>query len=412
MKKIVKKILFPLVSFSLSSHVYSAGFYLTQLSTPGSVGTAGVLNVTNTHSADSAWTNPAAMTALNDEYTISNGLQALVPKMEFKSSIAEAGGSDGGNAGETAIIPNGFVVKKLSDKARLGFSVTAALGGGMDYGDDFVGRYEVIDAELGGMALSPSLGYQVDEKLSIGAGLSVMYLSYNLTMAVASPLPGGTDGKAEFEDLDDWGVQPFLGLTYQINDRLLLGALYRAEFDAEMEGDIKFKNVSIPTATDSKMKIDWANPQVLEIGLKYQLDNEYILATNVNWEDWSEFSNNDIVVTNGVAATIDRNFKDTWHIGFAIIKEMEDSKMSVGFAYDSSPVDDDDRTFDLPWDETMKFSAAYGWQKSKNMYLSISSTLMYAGDAKIDQVISGSRVKGEFDKNYFLFLGGSMRYTF
>lgn len=46
------------------------------------------------------------------------------------------------------------------------------------------------------------------------------------------------------------------------------------------------------------------------------------------------------------------------------------------------------------------------------MTLSFSSTLMYAGDAKIDQVIHGSRVKGEFDKNYFLFIGATMRYAF
>lgn len=235
----------------------------------------------------------------------------------------------------------------------------------MDYGDDFVGRYSVTEAELAGLALSSSLGYQVDEKLSLGAGLSFTYLTFNQTIAVPSSNPSTADGKAEFEDLDDWGVQPYLGLTYQINDRLLLGAMYRAEFDAELEGDIKFKNVSIPTATDSKMQIDWVNPQVLEFGLKYKLDDEYTLATNLNWEDWSEFSNNEIIVTNGVATTIDRNFKDTWHIGFAVIKEMEDSTMSVGFAYDSSPVDDDDRTFDLPFDETMKLSAAYGWKKSK-----------------------------------------------
>ena len=117
-------------------------------------------------------------------------------------------------------------------------------------------------------------------------------------------------------------------------------------------------------------------------------------------------------MTNGIATTVDRNYKDTWHIGFAVVKEMENSKMSLGLSYDSSPVDDDDRTFDLPFDESVKIAAAYGWNKSKNLTFSISSTLMYAGNAKIDQNISGSRVKGEFDKNHFLFVGGSMKYTF
>lgn len=412
MKVFTTQTIYFLATLSLCSNTFSAGFYLTQLATPGSVGTAGVINVTNTHSADSAWTNPAAMTALNDEYTLGTGVQVLFPKMEFNSSIAEAGGSDGGNAGEVAPIPSFFLVKKISDKTRLGVSLVGSQGGGMDYGDDFVGRYQVTEALLGGMSLSTSLGYKVDDDLSLGAGLSFVYINFNQTIAVASPNPSAADGEAEFEDLNDWGVQPFLGLTYQINDRLLFGALYRAEFDAELEGDLNFKNVSIPGATDKKMQIDWTNPQLFEIGLQYQLNNEYLLLTNLNWEDWSAFSNNEIVVTNGVATTIDRNFKDTWHIGFAVVKEMEDSKMSIGFSYDSSPVNDDDRTFDLPFDENMKFSAAYGWNKSKNLVFSISSTLLYAGNAKIDQNILGRRVKGEFDKNYFLFVGGSLRYTF
>ena len=32
----------------------------------------------------------------------------------------------------------------------------------------------------------------------------------------------------------------------------------------------------------------------------------------------------------------------------------------LGISYDSSPVDDDDRTIDLPLDEQLKLSAAYG----------------------------------------------------
>ena len=282
MKLFIIKTIFFLITFIFFTNVYSAGFYITQLATPGSVGTAGVINVTNTFSADSAWTNPAAMTALNDEYTLGQGVQILFPKMEFNSSIAEAGGSDGGNAGEAAPIPSLFLVKKISDKARVGFSIVGSAGGGMDYGDDFVGRYQVTEALLEGMSLSTSLGYKVDENLSLGAGLSFVYTNFNQTVAVQSPIPATADGEAEFEDLNDWEVQPFLGLTYQINDRLLLGVLYRAEFDAELEGDLKFKNVSIPSATDDDMRIDWTNPQVLEIGLQYRLNNEYLLFTNLN----------------------------------------------------------------------------------------------------------------------------------
>jgi len=69
-------------------------------------------------------------------------MQVMISRMEFDSSIATAGGSDGGNAGQTAVIPGFCYVNKLSDRARLGLSLHAPQGGGVDYGSHFVGRYQ------------------------------------------------------------------------------------------------------------------------------------------------------------------------------------------------------------------------------------------------------------------------------
>ena len=131
--------------------VPAAGFYLPEVGTPSSLGTGGVANPTNIYSADAAWTNPAGMTALEHD-EIMAGIQVVFPKAKFDSSIATAGGSDGGNAGVAAPIPSFFYVKKISDRLGLGFSMTAPLGGGFDYGNDFVGRYSIISAELAGVA--------------------------------------------------------------------------------------------------------------------------------------------------------------------------------------------------------------------------------------------------------------------
>lgn len=37
---------------------------------------------------------------------------------------------------------------------------------------------------------------------------------------------------------------------------------------------------------------------------------------------------------------------------------------------------------------------------------------MMFGDTKIDNTVQGVRVKGDFDNNYLLFLGGTLRYVF
>ena len=78
----------------LMQTVQAAGFYISEIGTPGSLGTAGVANPVNTVSADSSWTNPAGMTGLEQDEMLA-GLQLVVPKIEFDSSVAEAGGKDG-----------------------------------------------------------------------------------------------------------------------------------------------------------------------------------------------------------------------------------------------------------------------------------------------------------------------------
>ncbi|MBW2581011.1 MAG: outer membrane protein transport protein, partial [Deltaproteobacteria bacterium] len=132
--------------FSLfSQNALAGGFYLPEIATPGSVGTAGVANVTNVDDASSAFTNPAGMTALEADEAEA-GMEVLIPVMKFDSDIATAGGSDGGNAGQPAVIPGLFVVKGLNENLKLGFSIAAVAGGGLDYGENFVGRYQAYKA--------------------------------------------------------------------------------------------------------------------------------------------------------------------------------------------------------------------------------------------------------------------------
>ena len=111
--------------------------------------------------------------------------------------------------------------------------------------------------------------------------------------------------------------------------------------------------------------------------------------------------------------TLDRGWDDTWHAGIAFAhREQGQAGYSVGFSYESSPVKNEQRTFDLPMDEFYKFSASYLWQGNKQLDFSLGSTLYLVGDANIDVTAQGVRAAGKFDKNYILSLGGTARYVF
>jgi len=384
----------------------AAGFYLTQVGTPMSIGTVGVANTVNTWGADAAWAQPAGMVNLKDDTVGVTGLTVLYPEMKFDSSVADAGGSDGGNAGEAAIIPSQFMVKRLSDRTSVGLAITAPLGGAMDYGDNFVGRYGAQMVALQGLGISPSIGYKVNDQLAIGAGVTITYTLFDEDVAINLPGPA-PDGKVKMEDLDDWGYQPFLGLTYHFSDRVMLGVVYRAEMDVNLEGDVKFRGVPLP---GGDVKLDWDNPQWLEAALRFDLNNNYYVAANLGWQDWSKFSENELEVTPGVTV-MDRDWKDTWRTGIAFGHMAGTRGWSFGLSYDSSPVTDKNRTIDLPMDETLQAGASYFMEGKKFSY-ALGASLMYAGDGKVDQTAQNVRFKGEFDTNLIFSLGGTVRYTF
>ena len=409
------KILFIFLFLLQTSTLYAAGFYLQELGTPSSIGTAGSARTTNNYSSESAFGNPAGMTGITKD-TLVIGSQVLAPNIRFDSDIATAGGSDGGNAGNIAIIPSFFAVKPISDKARLGFSVVAPLGGGVDYGSDFVGRYSTQEASLTALAMSPSFGYQVNNELSIGAGVSILYTLFEMDIAVNQPgaLP---DGKVEIEDADDWGYQLFFGAQYQLNEKTMLGIVYRGEADVDLRGDFKIKDTALPVTPSGRLEAGWDNPQLIEVGLSYEVDDNMTLFFQADWEDWSAFSENTFQITvDGSGTTtvtdLDRDFKDTWRVGLGLGYKYHDKLFLLGTSYDSSPVSDDNRTFDLALDEQFRISGSIISESDKGLKYALSASWVYFGEGKVDQTSQGVRAKGEFEENWGLFLGGTLRYEF
>jgi long-subunit fatty acid transport protein len=344
-------------------------------------------------------------------YDTANGF--FMPNERKKYSVGE----NGGNAAEIAPIPSFFYVRPLSERLRFGLSSTAPLGGGVDYGSDFVGRYAIRDVTLAGLALTPALAYRVTDKLSLGAGISLLYTTLDQSIAIRRGAPDpALDARVKFEDLDDWGVQAVLGLTYALSDRLLLGIVYRSEADTDLEGDVKFEGLRNPqllAALPRDVKISWTNPQWLEAGLRYRMDDKTQLYFNVGWQEWSKFSDNELSFRNDQVQVLDRNWDDTWHAGIAAVRVLSpNSLVSIGLAYESSPVKDEYRTLDFPVDEQWKLSAAHGWKHSDDMSFSVGGTLSFVGDAALEQTAQQVKVRGDYDTNFLAVVGGTFRYDF
>ena len=104
-RRIIFRLVLSVILISVLPLAQGAGFYLSEVGTQEAWVPLVWQTPTNTVGADSSWTNPAGMTGLQQD-TILGGVQLILPKIEFDSSVATSGGSDGGNAGDNAAVPS------------------------------------------------------------------------------------------------------------------------------------------------------------------------------------------------------------------------------------------------------------------------------------------------------------------
>jgi long-chain fatty acid transport protein len=91
------------------------------------------------------------------------------------NSSIRLGTDDGGNA--IGWLPGGslFVTMPLGEKWRVGLGTLSYFGLAEEYDDNWVGRYYVQKSALLGMSVMPGASYQVNDWLTLGAGLNAMY---------------------------------------------------------------------------------------------------------------------------------------------------------------------------------------------------------------------------------------------
>jgi long-chain fatty acid transport protein len=223
---------------------WGAGLWLYESGGPD-LGTANAGRAALAADASTAGTNPAGMMRL-DRSQMLGVVQGLYVNSRFDTQSSGFGGGDGGNAG--GFVPSGGLhyVHRLTDDFRLGITAGSYFGLGVDYGDNWAGRYYSTEAEMLTFGVNPGIGYRVNNWLSAGAGFSVLYATLNQKVAINnSAVPGQaglSDGKLKIND-DDVAYGFNLGLMLTPRDGTRFGITYRSEVDLEFKDAASLKNI-------------------------------------------------------------------------------------------------------------------------------------------------------------------------
>jgi long-chain fatty acid transport protein len=399
------------IGLVIAQHAHGAGFALIEQDVSG-MGTAYAGAAATADSLGTLYFNPAGMTRLPG--TRAGGAVHLVlPSAEFRnegSSFVVGGapipGGDGGDSGGLAAVPHAYLSHQLDDRTWLGLAINAPFGLTTEYDTDWVGRYHAIKSAVKTINLNPSIAFKANERLSLSAGLSAMYLEGEFTNAVdfgtlnalgqlgplgglVSAVPGQADGGSKIEG-DSWGYGFNLGALFELDDDTRIGMHYRSEVEQEIKGDVRF-TLPVPQLaavfSDADVRADVTLPASFSLSGYHRLNSEWALMADYTWTGWSsipelrfDFAN---ALPDGVT-TFD--WKDTNRISVGASYKPAGSGWTyrLGAAYDESPIRDAaSRTPRLPDDDRIWLAIGAGFSPSPRLTVDIGYAHLFIDDPRI-----------------------------
>ncbi len=359
--------------------------------------------------AGTAFQNPAGMSLL-DENQILLGTFAVLIDLELSldsGTVSDPPGSTDGGGDQSQFAPGlgSYGVFKINDRWRAGFAITALAASGVEYDQSWVGRTFVTENFLIIANIEPTVSYRVNDWLSLGAGLNMVYGSLDQSF-LASTAPGAST--IQIDDADDWAFGVTLGAMFEPSERTRFGLTYRSEIELNLSGDI---DVAAPLTIgfDSAFPL----PQGVNVSVFHQLTDTVALLGDVGWTNWSTFDRQPAVI-GPISGSIPRNWDDTWRIGAGVQWDFQENwRMTGGLSYDSSPVDDNQRLPDIPVGEQFRFSLGIQHDFGHGKTFGASYTLLYQ-PMDFDQVAlpGGIVLNGEYDPSMIHMVGMNFTISF
>jgi long-chain fatty acid transport protein len=187
----IGRIIVALCSWCAGAEAMAAGFASTEHGTSG-LGNAFAGAAALAEDPSTVWFNPAGMTFLEGRQ-FAAALHVGVPSIEFQnegstlSPLVGNGplsGGDGGDAGDTFLVPNLYYVHSLSEQFTFGLGINAPFGLTTEYDDDWVGRYHAINTELVTVNINPNLAWKINDAVALAFGLNALYFDGELSNAI------------------------------------------------------------------------------------------------------------------------------------------------------------------------------------------------------------------------------------
>ena len=371
-----------LVTFACARSTHAAGFGLYEASARGNA--MGGALVGDTGDASANYFNPANMTDLSGTHTLL-GATAIHPTLDITAN-GEKNNLDSGWFAP----PHAYVTHQLTDDWFLGFGLYTEFGLGTKYDSDWNLKWSSTETTLETMTLNPNVAYKVNDRLSLAAGLRMMYLDFdhrktpfdNDTIGALPPpfppLPVIGSMSTRFKG-DSWGTGYNLGVSYKITDTLDAGFVYRSRVRHTVKGDFEVNSsagtvvpVDIPNPLpygNASARGEIELPPSWTAGLNYRPVERLNIGLAAIYTEWSTYD--DLTMTFGPTlgnhaklprSAEQKNWKDVWRLGLGA-EYLLTERWSVqgGYVCDMDPINRSHTDTMLPPGDRHIFSTGVGY---------------------------------------------------
>ncbi|PWK63922.1 long-chain fatty acid transport protein [Aminobacter sp. AP02] len=369
-------------------------------------------------SISSMFWNPAAVTMVTG-MTVEGNITGVFPRSELdvdpaRSTLTRLGISgNGGNVGETGVVPAGYFAMPVNDQLYLGVSLNAPYGFSTTSQTPWVGMFSHLDADATSVNVTPVVGYKFNDMISVAVGMQIEYFDVSIETAlapIASPPRQRLNG-------DSTDVGFVAGVTLTPFDGTTIGIGYRSMVKHSLEGsqtfDVPLRTPPLGTipAGSYPISADVSLPDTLSIGVRQRINDVFTVMAGMEWANWSRIQT--VPFAGSPARTnLALDFQDGWYFSLGgEYKYDPEWTFRAGLGYEIAPTTDEHRSMRLPDADRVwaSIGASYNW--TKQLSIDAGYSHLFVQDAPVDETTAGFRYAGTAEGSADIFSLG-IRYKF
>jgi long-chain fatty acid transport protein len=281
------------------------------------------------------------------------------------------------NSGDPALVPATYASWQVSPNLWIGLSINAPFGLTVSFPDLWAGRNYALNTKLKTYNAAPSVAWKINEWISIGAGIQVMYADTSFRTGLAAP------GSYAQLSGTGWAFGFTAGATLTPTPTTTIGLGWRSALDLDIDGKANLFPAPVANPVTAELKL----PDIATLSIRQKLSPAFTLLGTVEWSNWSRIGT--AIAKPGAGGilgfTIPFEYQDGWF--FALGGEYlwdEVTTLRAGIGYEISPITDSVRTPRLPDNDRIWASIGMSRTLLPNLILDFGYTHIFVKDAPID----------------------------